>query len=69
MSVPARVAAGPPAFALVQCFGARDADVAELMVIEAGEGLPVAPARQLALHRRLDRQSGVHDEAEDVIIP
>ena len=67
--MPAHVAARPPAFAFVQCFGARDADVAELMLIEAGEGLPGAPARELALHRRLDRQSRIHDQAEDVILP
>jgi hypothetical protein len=67
--MPARVAARPPAIALVHCFGARDADVAELMRIEAGKGLPVAPARELALHRRLDRQSRIHDQAEDVILP
>ena len=66
--MPAHVAARPASLAFVQHFGARDADITELMLVEAGEGLPGAPARELALHRRLNRQSRIHDPAEDVIV-
>ena len=53
------------------CLGAAagKTNVVELMLIEAGECLPGAPAMQPTLGGCLDRQDGVHDHAEEVILP
>src|SRR3990167_3430481 len=66
---PALVRSGPPAPALAQGLGARDADIAELLVIELGEDRPGPPVLPPALDRGMGRQHRVDGPENDVIVP